>query len=150
MNTLEQEIARASQQNQPLCVALCEVDFIEKITDTYGHSAGDYLLRRVRQHVSSELRSFDTVGHSGKGEILLIFNCSEANAKTIFERVRLSIANTPFYFEQTIIQITISCGLTVFTPPVDERNSQLLIDTADKALFTAKNSGRNSVVCLSV
>lgn len=148
MRTLENEVTRASQENQPLCIAMCEIDNIKKINDTYGKDAGEYIYRRVKQNIRSELRFFDTVTHSGKDEILLVFNCSEDNAKKIFERVRQSIADTPFYFQQFVIHITISCGLTIYTPPVDTRDTQVLIDTADKALFSAKDRGENEVVCL--
>ncbi len=147
MKNLEREISRASQQNQPLCLALCEVDKLEKIYETYGETTGDFLLRRVKQHIRSELRFLDSVGHKSANEILLVFNCSEGNAKNIFERIRLSVESTPFYYEQSIIQITISCGFTVYHPSLDESNSQLLLEAAGKALYSAKNKGQNTVVC---
>lgn len=149
MKKLEKEISKASQQNQPLCLALCEVDNLEKIYQAYGQDIGDFLLRRVKQHIRSELRFFDSVGHKGTNEILLVFNCSEDNAKNIFERIRFSIENTPFYYEQNIIQITISCGFTVYIPSLGERNSRLLLETADKALYSAKKNGQNAVVCFT-
>lgn len=149
MKKLEKEISKASQQNQSLCLALCEVDNLENIYQTYGQGTGDFLLRRVKQHIRSELRFFDSVGHKSTNEILLVFNCSEENAKKIFERLRLSVESTSFYYEQTIIKITISCGFTVYVPSLGEGNSRSLLETADKALSSAKNNGQNAVVCFT-
>ena len=147
LKKLEKEILRASQDNQPLCIAHCEIDFIEKISDDYGQAVTNYLLRWVRQHIRSEIRSFDIPSQSDSDneEIVLIFNCSEDNAKRIFERVRLSVAKTSFYYEGLVINLTISCGLTVFNPPVDTRDGYIIISSVDRALYSAKENGHNTV-----
>jgi diguanylate cyclase (GGDEF)-like protein len=147
---LKKEILRASQDKQPLCIARCEIDFIDQISGVYGQVVREYLLRRVRQHISSEIRSFDmpTQARSDKpdnDEIVLVFNCSEENAKRIFERVRLSVENSSFYYGSLVIKLTISCGLTIFNPPADLRDGPILINSVGRALYLAKENGHNRV-----
>lgn len=146
MEGLEKEIARAQRQQQPLCVALCDIDYFKRINDRYGHLAGDYVLREVSQHITEQLRPFDLVGRYGGEEFLLILNAAKKDTLRLFERVRLSIENAVFSYAQQKIKVTISCGVTVFKPTLQEGESLILIDTADKALFSAKEGGRNRVV----
>lgn len=125
---------------------MCDIDFFKKINDGYGHLAGDQIIREVSQRIASILRPYDIAGRYGGEEFLLLFSASKENAYDLLERIRLAISGTAFSFESNTIEVTISTGLTVFHPPADERNSQVLIDCADKALYKAKHSGRDKVV----
>jgi len=146
MEGLEKEIARADRQQQTLCVAMCDIDFFKKINDGYGHLAGDQVIREVSQRISSILRPYDIAGRYGGEEFLLVFAASKEDAFSLLERIRLAIAETAFAYEDDVLDVTISCGLTAFNPPEDERSAQVLIDCADKALYEAKHSGRNKVM----
>lgn len=149
MKNLDVYVTRASHSEQPLCVAICEIDFFSQIADSYGKPAAEYILRRAMHQIRSELRSFDFVESMNKNhEFLMVFGCEKSNAVGIFERVRLSIANTPFYYEDTILHVTITCGITVFDPPNDRRGSDDIFISADAALEMAKDNGRNKVICL--
>jgi len=143
---LDNEISRATRQKQPLCVAMCDIDFFKKVNDTYGHLMGDYVIREVSQRITTVLRPYDLAGRYGGEEFLLIFNASKDNAVELLERIRLAIESCSFDHEENSLKITISSGLTVFEPPEDERSVPVLIDCADKGLYEAKNNGRNKVV----
>jgi diguanylate cyclase (GGDEF)-like protein len=125
---------------------MCDIDFFKKINDNYGHLAGDYVIREVTQRISSELRPYDLVGRYGGEEFLLVFNASLQDAFKLLERIRLSIASMPFNYEKEILKVTISSGVTVYDSFDKEGNKQVLIDAADKALYEAKENGRNRVV----
>jgi len=146
MESLEKEMARADRQQQTLCVAMCDIDFFKKINDGYGHLAGDHVIRELSQRISSILRPYDIAGRYGGEEFLLVFAASKEDAFSLLERIRLAIAETAFAYEDDVLDVTISCGLTAFYPPEDKRGAQVLIDCADKALYEAKRSGRNKVV----
>ncbi len=146
LEALDKEIARSQRQQQSLCIAMCDIDFFKQVNDNYGHLAGDYVLHEIAQHISSELRPFDLVGRYGGEEFLLILNASVTEADKIFERIRSSIETTRFPHNQQVLKVTISCGISIFTPPADHRNALDLIDSADKALYSAKENGRNVVV----
>ena len=146
MEALYKELSRSFRQQQPLCIAMCDIDFFKKINDNYGHLAGDHVIREVTQRISSELRPYDLVGRYGGEEFLLVFNSSVQDAFKLLERMRLSIANTPFNYEKEVLKVTISSGVTVYDSFDDEGDKQVLIDQADKALYEAKENGRNRVV----
>jgi len=145
MDALEKELSRTSRQEQPLCVAMCDIDFFKSINDSYGHLAGDQVLRQVSQLISAEIRIYDLVGRYGGEEFLLIFNASVDDVHSLLERIRHSIADTAFKYEDNTLKVTISSGFAVFQPSTDDCNSQVLIDSADKALYRAKENGRNRV-----
>ena len=146
MEALYKELSRSFRQQQPLCIAMCDIDFFKKINDSYGHLAGDHVIREVTQRISSELRPYDLVGRYGGEEFLLVFNSSVQDAFKLLERMRLSIANTPFNYEKEVLKVTISSGVTVYDSFDGEGDKQVLIDQADKALYEAKENGRNRVV----
>jgi diguanylate cyclase (GGDEF)-like protein len=146
MVALDKELSRSYRQQQSLCVVMCDIDFFKKINDNYGHLAGDYVIREVTQRISSELRPYDLVGRYGGEEFLLVFNASLQDAFKLLERIRLSIASMPFNYEKEILKVTISSGVTVYDSFDKEGNKQVLIDAADKALYEAKENGRNRVV----
>ena len=75
-----------------------------------------------------------------------MFDSSLNDAHKLLERIRLSIANTSFNYEKDVLKVTISCGVTVYNSFVEEGDKRLLIDQADKALYEAKENGRNRVV----
>lgn len=148
IETLNVELARAIRQQLPLCIALIDIDLFKQINDNYGHLAGDIVLREVTDLISSELRPYDFAGRYGGEEFLLVLNASESMAAKLLDRIRQLIQDTIFRYAQNNIEITISTGYAIFEPVNDLRDDQALIDAADKALYSAKENGRNKVICL--
>lgn len=146
MKAMEQDIERSKRSLQPLYICMCDIDHFKSINDTHGHLAGDTVLKEIARRFNTSLRPYDTCGRYGGEEFLIIINSEESHVQDLFERVRLAIADEPFMYEETALQVTISCGVSLYSPATDERNStQLLID-ADTSLYEAKNTGRNKTV----
>jgi two-component system cell cycle response regulator len=146
MKAMTNEIERSKRNLQPLYICMCDVDRFKNINDTHGHLAGDSVLKEIAQRFNNSLRPYDLCGRYGGEEFLIILNSKEDHVHDLFERIRQAIADKPFIYEDTVLHITISCGVTLYKPPTDERNTtQILID-ADTALYEAKNNGRNRTV----
>jgi two-component system cell cycle response regulator len=146
MKAMASEIERSKRNSQPLYICMCDIDHFKKINDTHGHLAGDAVLKEIAQRFNNSLRPYDLCGRYGGEEFLIILNSKENYVHNLFERIRLAIANEPFIYEETVLDITISCGVTLYNSHSDLRNTtQILID-ADTALYEAKNSGRNRTV----
>jgi diguanylate cyclase (GGDEF)-like protein len=146
MKSMANELERSKRNLQPLYVCMCDIDHFKKINDTYGHLAGDAVLKEIAERFNTNLRPYDICGRYGGEEFLIILNSNEGHVQDLFERVRQAIADKPFTYEQTQLNVTISCGVTLYSPPTDQRNSTQLLTDADTALYEAKNGGRNRIV----
>lgn len=126
-------------------ILMIDVDHFKKVNDTYGHMAGDKVLRDIGQIFIDTLRSFDSAGRYGGEEFLVILaDSDEEDAKNAAERIRLAVANHIFLWEKSRIQVTVSIGIAKIS--AEDREENTLINRADKALYAAKENGRN---CLS-
>ena len=140
---LQQEIKRAEREQWPLSIILADIDFFKRINDTYGHLAGDAVLRETSKKMKSVIRPYDGIGRYGGEEFLLVLpGCDHDGAAALAERLRESVASNPLALAEGIIPITLSLGVAsnVITQDMED-----LIGAADTALFRAKNSGRNRV-----
>ena len=146
MKSMANELERSKRNFQPLYICMCDIDHFKKINDTHGHLAGDAVLKEIAERFNTSLRPYDICGRYGGEEFLIILNSKEDHVQDLFERVRQAIADNPFTYEQTVLNVTISCGVTLYSPPTDERNSTQLLTDADTALYEAKNTGRNRIV----
>ncbi|GAB4353569.1 MAG: diguanylate cyclase [Gammaproteobacteria bacterium] len=146
MEALEREHARAQRHSQTLCVAMCDIDRFKEVNDTHGHLVGDAVIREVVQCITRGLRPYDLVGRFGGEEFLVLLNAGAVDACQLFERIRECIAGTTFRCEESDIRVTVSFGLTLFTPPDDPRDPIQLLAAADRALYAAKEGGRNRTV----
>lgn len=146
MKSMANELERSKRNFQPLYICMCDIDHFKKINDTHGHLAGDAVLKEIAERFNTSLRPYDICGRYGGEEFLIILNSKEDHVQDLFERVRQAIADNPFTYEQTVLNVTISCGVTLYSPPTDERNSTQLLTDADTALYEAKNDGRNRIV----
>ncbi len=145
MDILESEIKRSRSLHTPLSLIFFDLDFFKKVNDTYGHDAGDYVLKEVTEEIrSKQIRPKDIFARYGGEEfVILLAGTSLSDAKDMAERVRASIADHIFTYEGTRLPVTTSVGVaqchdTCNTP-------QLLLKAADSALYLAKRSGRNQV-----
>lgn len=147
---LKQEVSTASRQGKPLCAIMIDVDFFKKVNDTYGHAAGDCVLKTVSGLIKSGLREADIASRYGGEEfaILLPFTKIE-EAFAVAQRLRQSIEQNPITFcadkdqPSTTIKVTISLG--VYEYKIGDAPEDLY-KNADKALYEAKTHGRNKVV----
>lgn len=139
------EFQRSQRALRPLAILMFDVDHFKAVNDTYGHAAGDQVLRGLAERCRSQLRVIDIVGRYGGEEFAVAL--PETNieaAEHIADRLRISVENTAFVTAQGSISLTISVGVAVYDPD-DQTTLDAVIDRADRALYLAKRSGRNCV-----
>lgn len=125
------------------CISL-DIDFFKAINDTYGHAIGDKVLIEYSHRIQNALRGHDIFGRVGGEEfIILLPDSSLENACEVAERLRLNIEQAPFEFNDDAITITTSAGVCIYKP---EDDLDSLIARSDKALYEAKENGRNRVM----
>lgn len=142
---LEDEIARARRYQRPVSLLLLDIDHFKSVNDTYGHRVGDTILRGVSKRLLSRMRSIDWVCRYGGEEITVILAETDIpSAKKIAEDLRILIEQEPFDIENgQHININVSIGLATYPEHTEEVS--LLVSCADKALYKAKEGGRNRV-----
>jgi diguanylate cyclase (GGDEF)-like protein len=140
---LNTELSRAKRLKTPLSVFFIDLDFFKLVNDTFGHLAGDDVLRSVAKKVSSAVREYDHVGRYGGEEFLVVLpNCNVEAALEVAERVRQHVSDEPVVIATTQLRITVSVGLSQWHP---DQELPDLLRRADIALYRAKQNGRNRV-----
>ena len=140
---LKQEIATTKRQKNPLCAMMVDIDFFKKVNDTYGHASGDAVLRTVASIIKEHLRESDIPSRYGGEEFAVLLPYTHIEeAKIVGERLRKAVETTPIPIDKKNINVTISMGLAEFNP---EETGEELFKRADRALYEAKESGRNKV-----
>ena len=143
---LAQELERARRYRRPFSILMVDLDHFKYINDTYGHSAGDLVLQIVSNILKKQLRDTDVAGRLGGEEFIVILGETLVEgAKNFAERVREKIENQRIRKDGTIIDVTASIGVACYQARHSDQ-VQRLIDDADKALYRAKENGRNQVV----
>ena len=147
------EWRRMSREQSPLAVILCDIDYFKNYNDDLGHQAGDNCLRKVAQAISDVVqRAADLVARYGGEEFVVILpNTEESGALKVAETIRQNVEKLQLEHSQSSISnfVTLSLGVACTIP--NENNSQeLLLATADKALYQAKQQGRNQAVLKSI
>lgn len=143
--TLERELSRARRYDRPLALLLFDIDHFKRTNDTFGHRAGDYVLRRIAELMQQRARKVDVVARYGGEEFAVILPEIDLDGAELFaEKIRSLIANESFVFEGREIPCTVSIGTAQLE--VDCANAEDLIGTADRRLYKAKEGGRNRVV----
>jgi len=147
--TLERELARCQREGQPLSLMLIDIDHFKQINDTYGHLAGDEVLKQLADMLSAQARNADVVCRFGGEEFLLLLpNMPPATALARAEQWRRDFAASTIAFGEFRMQATLSLGLASY--PGHGTSAQALIRSADRALYRAKTEGRNRVVVADV
>lgn len=140
---LEQEYKRWLRYRTPLCMAIIDIDHFKNINDNYGHMAGDKALKVVAKALQSALRDTDFIARFGGEEfVVLLPNINPDKFQKPLETLRQTIKSIPFRFRDAKVEITISIGATLFK---DGDNPSDVFERADKALYHAKNTGRDQV-----
>jgi diguanylate cyclase (GGDEF)-like protein len=143
---LEKDLQLATRMRQPLSLIMLDVDHFKRVNDTHGHDAGDVALRMIAEGVREELRGVDTAARYGGEEFAIILpQAGVDGALVVADRLRARIENTEI---PGVGHITASFGVATF--PLHASSRDGLVTTADRALYEAKNTGRNRVCSPSV
>jgi len=141
---LDGEVDRAHRQSTPLSLIMIDIDHFKRVNDTHGHLAGDEVLRKVATVLSQSIRSMDHLARYGGEEFVIVTPEPQQGTLVMAERIRKAVENSRFMGKsERDLQVTVSLG--VATLPDQARTAQTLIARADKALYRAKESGRNRV-----
>lgn len=148
---IKQETASAKRKKTPLCAIMIDIDYFKHVNDTYGHAAGDYILKTASKIIRSQLREYDIASRYGGEEFAIILPFTrEEEAVMVADRLRKAVESKIINIEHVntkndtkTIQITISLGIYSFKET--DKPEELLMK-ADKALYDAKETGRNKVI----
>jgi diguanylate cyclase (GGDEF)-like protein len=143
LEQLAVEITRAKRAKKSVAIMLVDLDHFKKVNDTYGHPAGDAILREAAARMRVALRAYDSIGRYGGEEFLIVLpGCDARAALVVAERARTSVA-APVRVGDVDIPMSISLG--VASTQSASEDPALLIQAADEALYRAKAAGRNRV-----
>ena len=141
---VEHEFLRWQRQRAPVSILAWDIDRFKQINDAYGHKAGDKVLRVIGQHLAQHVRGTDFVARYGGEEIVMILvGTAGEQAKVAADKIRIAIAAIGFHFRNKPVTVTASCGITTLR---DGDTTETVFDRADKALYKAKDAGRNCCV----
>lgn len=142
---MKEEQRRQMRSQKTFTLILGDIDDFKNMNDTYGHDAGDHILKKVAQVLKDEVRGIDCPCRWGGEEFLImLIETSIDNGKTVAERIRNKIEKNNFSFHGTPIPITMTFGLSQFQGVNDTLDS--CIKRADKALYEGKRLGKNRVI----
>lgn len=142
--TLEKEIERSRRMKFDISVVMVDFDHFKNINDSYGHDIGDVVIKKFVELTSIEIRNIDTLGRLGGEEFALILpNCSEKNGINCAERIRETIQNCIINQKGVKISFTASFGVAKV---MENDNIETILKKVDKALYKAKNTGRNKTM----
>lgn len=141
-----EEIARSARHGTSLACAMIDIDHFKKVNDTYGHLAGDYVLREIGKILVDCKRPYDVVGRYGGEEFALVFKqISLESSMSLCERIRAVLEAHTISFEGKKLSITVSIGI-VWVAPSPDNTLENVFKKADQALYNAKSGGRNRCV----
>ncbi len=141
---LAREVIRSSRLNSPLSLAMVDIDFFKKVNDTYGHAAGDRVLKSLARLLKQRLRETDIVGRYGGEEFAVIMNDTDAaSAAKVIDEIRMVFSRLLHLSHDQEFSVNFSCGIADLAHFSDAVS---LSEAADKALYQAKQRGRNKVV----
>jgi diguanylate cyclase (GGDEF)-like protein len=125
---------------------ILDIDFFKKVNDTYGHQAGDLVLKEISRAATELKRSTDLLARYGGEEFVMVMPQTDLQgASVIAERLRKAIENKDVACDGQVIRTTVSAGIAFYGPESKKMTIVELINLADQALYSAKNSGRNRV-----
>jgi diguanylate cyclase (GGDEF)-like protein len=142
---LDEHVAHAQRYGKKLSLILCDIDHFKSVNDTYGHPAGDLVLKAVARTLAKEARATDVVARYGGEEFAIVMpETDTAGALVIAERIRERIGKMVTETDQGPLRVTMSLGVATF--PEDATAKAGLVERADGCLYHAKRHGRNQSV----
>jgi diguanylate cyclase (GGDEF)-like protein len=142
--TVEREISRCHRYGRSLSLVMVDIDHFKTINDTYGHLAGDHVLKHVASSIRTRIRREDILARYGGEEFAVLLPEVELKgAVQLAEKVRKLIEKQTFEFDKQAIPVTVSAGVATLTQPMHEASD--LVRMADTHLYAAKTDGRNRV-----
>ncbi|MBF0430423.1 MAG: GGDEF domain-containing protein [Fibrobacteria bacterium] len=146
---LSSELYRTQRYKEKLSLLLMDIDHFKKFNDTYGHPIGDVVLKKVAATIKQTVRTSDLVARYGGEEfVVIVTNADEIHSVNLAKRINKAIDALEIEHEGKILKVQVSIGSATF--PTDVFTKQELIDGADKALYYAKEHGRNQVAPFSL
>ena len=151
MQRMEEEVVRGIRQELPVSCLFIDIDHFKSFNDLYGHSVGDEVLRYVSKIIKKQMRLSDVLARYGGEEFaVLLTNTDTRLAQDVAERIRLSIANAILHVDSLSddLNVTVSIGCTTMTKTSNQNITLLgesLLNSADQALYVAKDAGRNCI-----
>ena len=144
MTIIDRQIGLSKRHNLPVSILMLDIDHFKDINDTYSHLAGDHILREMTAAVSRQMRAHDVIARYGGEEFIIMSAEKDEESLLIFtNRLRKAIENEVFEFDGNTIRVTASFGAVLIKPGQSFDAGMVAVD---KALYEAKNSGRNMVV----
>lgn len=144
------EVSRWKRFNTPLSLAIWDIDFFKKVNDTYGHKAGDKVLKTVAQLLNKRIRATDFLARYGGEEfVMLLPGTKQEETLRLVNDLREQVESCGFHYHGEAVKITVSCGVSSFNK---NDTVEKVFERADQALYKAKENGRNQCVvaaCLS-
>jgi diguanylate cyclase len=141
---IEETLAEFERYKTPFTLMVLDIDHFKKVNDTFGHKAGDLVLKKVASLIKENVRKNDFIARYGGDEFVIILSHTHSKeALTIGEHLRTKISEAKFlYNKEKEIRLTVSGGISIFK---DGDNAGTVFERADKALYIAKQSGRNTI-----
>lgn len=144
---LKEELDKAIKTSQYLTVCFIDIDQFSKVNDTLGHPVGDQVIKRIAEIMKENIRISDILARYGGEEFVAVLEeTNPEDAYRVMERVRNAIENERFRYKDKDLNIKVTVSIGVAGYPKNEKVGQELIEKADKALYMAKEQGRNRVV----
>jgi diguanylate cyclase (GGDEF)-like protein len=145
IDVLQDHLFQVRQGHYTLSAIMVDIDHFKKVNDSFGHSCGDAVIRQVAQVMLDNIRQTDVAARYGGEEFMLLLPESSIHSTVIIaERIRRSMSETLFAFNEQPISLTISLGVAELIPAIDT-TTQGFIDRVDTAMYESKKSGRNRV-----
>lgn len=144
INTLLEESKRYERN---FCIAILDIDFFKAVNDTHGHTYGDYILCEFATICKNNLRPYDLIGRYGGEEfIIILMNSGKAESCEVLQRIKDTIENHTFSYKGIGTKLAFSAGLSCVHEFSDNLTRDIIINSADKRLYYAKENGRNQII----
>ncbi|QZY55386.1 GGDEF domain-containing protein [Crassaminicella profunda] len=145
---LKDVIKISESKNTPFCLTIMDIDNFKKVNDTYGHLAGDTILKEISSMIHDHIRKTDIAARYGGEEFAIIFpNSSIQEAEKICERIRKTIEDHIFLINREEVKITISGGIGCASIAPSSSNQHNFVELVDNLLYEAKHLGKNQFKC---